>query len=163
MDWRAVRAGRAQGEGAFYESCLLYAHHLWIRALPARAILCLDRALFADLTGNEAALAPHPPPYAALAWFLQHVPRGLFVGNPRVHYQHLAGRVRGPRTAIKSARAWACWHVVRAARPELPSDPRHAVREPPLVEIEAGLARDGRAGEVQAWLSALEMARERES
>lgn len=158
LDWRVLHACGTQRGGVFYLRCLEYAQNLWRRGLAARAILCLDRALFADLQGAEAELALHPLPYPALAWILRQTPAGVFLGNPRVHYQHLAARLRGPRAVLKSTRAWACWHIVRQAKPDLPADPRHTVHEPSFSEIEALLAAGGLPGEKEHWRRACALA-----
>jgi hypothetical protein len=52
-------ASRDRGE-RFYDACLEYAHSLWQRGYAARAILCLDRAMGADLSGGEPILADWP-------------------------------------------------------------------------------------------------------
>lgn len=146
-----------QGErgAAFYLACLEYGQALWRRGLAARALLCLDRAFGAELRGNEPVLAPWPLPYAATRWVIAHTPAGVFIGNPRVHFQHYADRMRVPRRDQRQARAWACWAITRAVRPELPGDPRHPVREPSHEEIEAALRQHGHPGEAELWLSAL--------
>lgn len=156
MDYRALRRFGADRGAGFYEAALTYGQYLWQRGLSARAILCLDRALFAELRGEEAVLKQWPLPYRALRWMLE-AERGeeAFLGNPRVSYQHLAGRVRGERAAVKRWRAWACWHVTRAALPALPGDPRHAVTEPSEEEVAAGLAAYGIPGEADMWAAAL--------
>ena len=158
MDWRVVNsAGPERGE-IFFERCLTYAHYLWQRGLAARAVLAADRALLADLRGDEPILAKHPLPYRALAWMIGATPLDVFIGNPRVHYQHLADRVRAPRRDQRATRAWACWHLARAVRPDLPGDPRHAVREPSRGETAAALDAHGIPGERETWQDALESA-----
>jgi hypothetical protein len=98
LDWRLLHAHRAAGRrGEFYLDCLEYGHALWLRGLAARAILCLDRAFGAELTGAEPILRDWPLPYAAMRWFLTHPPAEDFVGNPRVHFQHYADRLTEPR------------------------------------------------------------------
>lgn len=155
LDWQALHAlGGDRGE-RFFVCCLTYAHHLWTRGLAARAILAADRALLADLRGDEPALARHPLPYLALAWMIAATPDGVFIGNPRVHYQHLADRLREPRRAQRSARAWACWHLSRIVRPDLPGDPRHCVVEPTPEKIAEALASHGIAGEATTWQRAV--------
>jgi hypothetical protein len=153
MDWRFLRAAGPGRGPDFYLRCLQYGHHLWQSGRPARAILCLDRALLADLPDGEPVLDAHPLPYAALAWILRSSPPGIFLGNPRVHYQHLADRVRGPRRDQKRWRAWACWQIARTVRPEFPPDPRHRVAEPDRAEIGANLDRFGVARERALWTS----------
>ncbi|MGH7996830.1 MAG: hypothetical protein ACREFX_10800 [Opitutaceae bacterium] len=156
LDWRSLHRHR-EGErrGAFYLACLEYGQVLWRRERPARAILCLDRAMGADLLGDEPELVAWPKPYAALAWILRETPAGVFLGNPRVHFQHYAGRMNDPRRDQRRWRAWACWALARAALPNLGGDPGHAVREPVLAEIAEGLRRHGLGGEDALWFKAL--------
>jgi hypothetical protein len=157
LDWRTLHAHRADERGeAFYLDCLEYGHALWQRRLAARALLCLDRAFGADLRGDEPVLLAWPLPYAATAWFLKHTPPEVFIGNPRVHFQHYAGRMNEPRRAQRVARAWACWALVREVKPELPGDPRHRIVEPSLAEIGRQLDVHGHPGESELWRAALE-------
>jgi hypothetical protein len=157
LDWRALHAHRTSERGAeFYLDCLEYGHALWQRGLAARAILCLDRALGADLRGDEPVLGQWPLPYPAMRWLIAQTPPDVFVGNPRVHFQHFADRMNEPRREQRRWRAWGCWALVRAARPEFPADPRHIVVEPTLAEIAAGLRRHGLADEIKVWRAALD-------
>lgn len=152
LSWRHLHAQREEPRGeAFYVACLEYGQSLWQQALPARAILCLDRAMGADLTGTEPALQRWPMPYEALAWMLATVPRDLFIGNPRVHFQHYADRMNEPRREQRRWRAWACWAITRAVRPEWPADPRHIVTEPSAAEIDAALREHGLPNEAELW------------
>lgn len=143
-------------DGGFYLTALTYAHSLWQRSLAARAVLCLDRAFGADLAGDEPVLRAWPLPYAAMAWFLTHTPPEVFIGNPRVHFQHYADRMNEPRKDQRRWRAWACWALVRHLRPEWPADPKHAVAEPSVDEIAGRLRRHGVPGEETLWRSVLE-------
>ncbi|MBI5768921.1 MAG: hypothetical protein HZA93_14075 [Verrucomicrobia bacterium] len=159
LDWRMLHAFRETDRGgAFYLACLEYGHALWSRRLAARAILCLDRAMGAELAGTEAELHAWPMPYAAMAWCIAHTPPGVFLGNPRVHFQHYADRMNEPRRDQRRWRAWACWALTRAVRPEFAGDPRHRVVEPALEEIAAALDRHGYAGETRLWRDVLETA-----
>jgi hypothetical protein len=152
LDWRVLHAYRDADRGAeFYRSCLEYGQALWQRRLAARSLLCLDRAFGAELTGAEPILREWPLPYAAMAWIIGHTPEGVFIGNPRVHFHHYADRMNEPRRELRSARAWACWAIARAVRPELPGDPRHHVHEPPEAEIGAALDRHGHPDERELW------------
>lgn len=139
----------------FYFTALLYAQSLWERGLAARAILSLDRALAADLRGDEAVLREWPLPYAPMAWFLRHVPAGVFIGNPRVHFQHLADRMNEPRRDQRRWRTWACWQICRQVRPEFPADPKHAVAEPSENDIATRLDLHGIPGETSLWRAVL--------
>jgi hypothetical protein len=152
LDWRALHAYRSTDRGAaFYFSCLEYGHALWLRGLAARALLCLDRAFGAELGGGEPVLRDWPLPYAATAWVIAHTPPTVFIGNPRVHFQHYADRMNEPRRDQRQARAWACWAIARQVRPDLPGDPKHRVHEPTDAEIAAALQRYGHPGEEAGW------------
>lgn len=156
LDWRLLAAHRdAHRGGEFYRDCLEYGHALWIRGLAARGLLCLDRAFGAELTGREPVLDAWPMPYAAVAWMLRHVPAGVFIGNPRVHFQHYAGRMNEPRREQRRWRAWAGWALARAVLPELPGDPRHAIEEPTREAISAQLRLHGFPGEDRLWADIL--------
>ena len=60
-----------------------------------------------------------------------------------------------PRREQRRARAWACWALVRAARPDLPGDPRHRIAEPTLDEIATALRLHGHPGEDELWRPAM--------
>ncbi len=156
LNWRALHAFR-DGErgGDFYFAALEYGHSLWSRGFAARAILCLDRAFGADLSGVEPVLREWPLPYAAMAWFIEHTPREIFLGNPRVHFQHYADRMNEPRREQRRWRAWACWAIARTLRPDLSADPKHVVVEPTIEEIAANLDAFGLPGESALWRETL--------
>lgn len=157
MDWRNFNAhGRDDRGEQFYLTALRYGNSLWQRGFAARSILCLDRALGADLTGPEPVLIQWPLPYAAMAWILSETPTGVFIGNPRVHFQHYADRLKEPRKNIRKWRAWACWAVTRVVLPNLQADPRHEVAEPSLEQIAEQLEKLGHVGEVSVWRAALQ-------
>lgn len=161
LDWRSLHLFRGQprGEG-FYQACLEYGQTLWQQGLAARAILCLDRALGADLVGTEPVLRSLPLPYAAMTWVLRHTPPDVFIGNPRVHFQHYADRMNEPRRDQRRWRAWACWALACVVNPEWPGDPKHAVEEPSLDRIAAALTEHGHTGETALWQSVLAAARD---
>lgn len=156
MDAAALTAHGAERGPEFYLTALTYGHHLWQRGLAARATLCLDRALGADLRGGETVLRDWPLPYAAMGWFLRHTPPDVFIGNPRVHFQHLADRMNEPRRDQRRWRAWACWALARRLRPEWPGDARHAVVEPAIGEIAVRLTAHGLPGETTLWRGVLD-------
>ncbi len=159
LDWKLLAAHRDAHRGAdFYLDCLEYGHSLWIRGLAARAILCLDRAFGAELTGAEPVVSAWPMPYAALAWMLRFTPPERLVGNPRVHFQHYAGRMNEPRREQRRWRAWAGWALARAALPHLPGDPGHEVEEPTLDLIASHLRLHGFPGEDILWREVLSRA-----
>jgi hypothetical protein len=151
MSWRDLGHHGAARDAAFYLSALTYAQYLWQRGYAGRALLSLDRALLANLRGNEPVLRRWPLPYVALHWVMTHAPAKALVGNPRVHYQHLAGRLRGPGAHQKKARAWACWHLARRANPEWPGDLRHKIREPSVAETKTSLQKWGLKAEARIW------------
>lgn len=155
MNWRHMNAFRNELNGEFFLTALRYGKQLWEERLPARALLAVDRALYADLRGDEPELVRHPLPYAVIAWMVKNNPEDAFTGNARVHYQHLADRVRGEREEQKRWRAWAAWALVRRVRPELPADPKHRVEEPTEARIHEELTRHGIPGEVAMWRTAL--------
>jgi hypothetical protein len=105
----------------------------------------------ADLRGDEFALQQWPMPYAAMGWLIGHTPPDVFLGNPRVHFQHYAGRMNEPRREQRRWRAWACWAIARAVRPELPADPRHQIAEPTLERIQSELKTHGHPSEADLW------------
>jgi hypothetical protein len=155
MDAGALTAlGDERGE-RFYLTALTYGAYLWQHGLAARATLCLDRALGADLRGDEPVLRDWPLPYAAMRWFLAHTPPEVFIGNPRVHFQHLADRMNEPRRDQRRWRAWACWALACRTRPEWPGDPKHRVVEPTIAEIATRLDAHGVPGESALWCSVL--------
>ena len=151
MDWQVFQRHRDERGGPFYATCLEYGQDLWQRRLPARAMLCLDRAMGADVSARDPVLGSWPMPYAAMAWIMREVPRELFCGNPRIHFQHYADRMNEPRKEIREWRAWACWALARQVRPELPGDPKHDVRFPSKEEIGTGLSAVGLPGECELW------------
>jgi len=142
-----------QGPG-LYRLCLEYGQQLWLDDLPARALLAVDRALYCDVPSDAEELREYPMPYRTIGWMVKQ-PSENFAGNARVHYQHLADRVRGERAELKKWRAWAAWAVSRVARPDLEGDPKHIVTEPTHAEIEGGLRAHGLASEIAEWRKAL--------
>ena len=154
LSWRDLAALRDNSDGELYLVCLEYAQQLWLDDLPARALLAVDRALYCDVAAGTEALTTYPLPYATIGWMVSQ-PSETFTGNARVHYQHLADRVRGERADLKKWRAWAAWAIVRKACPALPGDLRHAVSEPTQAAIAEGLATFGLPDECQLWQKAL--------
>lgn len=151
MDWRVYQPHGESRRAAFYGTCLEYGHALWLKKLPARALLCLDRAMGADLRSEDTVLGSWPMPYAAMAWIMREVPRDLFCGNPRVHFQHYADRMNEPRKELRRWRAWACWALACKVRPELEGDSKHQVVEPDLEDIAQRLSEEGSIEESEQW------------
>lgn len=156
MDWRAFGDHGKARDTEFYLTALEYGHYLWQRGFAARAVLCLDRAMGADVADTDITVQTWPMPYNAMAWFLQHTPDGVFIGNPRVHFQHYADRLKAPRRDQRRWRAWACWALARRLRPHLAGDPRHRVIEPSENEIAAALHTHGLRGEAALWQEVLQ-------
>ncbi len=156
MDAGALTAYGETRDGAFYLTALTYGQYLWQRGLVARAILKLNRGFGADLQGDEPELHRWPLPYPAMGWFLRHAPADVFIGNPRVHFQHLADRMNEPRRDQRRWRAWACWQLACVVRPEFPGDPAHAVIEPTKNEIFSALLQHGHPQEATRWLDIVE-------
>jgi hypothetical protein len=154
LTWRDLNALRDNQGAELYRLCLEYGQQLWLDDLPARALLAVDRALYCDVPEGDVALTEYAMPYRAIGWMVRQ-PADGFTGNARVHYQHLADRVRGERAALKKWRAWAAWAVTCHVRPDLPADPKHAVTEPTHAEIEAGLRAYGLVSEITEWRQAL--------
>ena len=154
LSWRELNALRDDQGEELYLLCLEYGQQLWLENLPARALLAVDRALYCDVPAHAKCLQQHPLPYAAIGWLVSQ-PTEQFTGNARVHYQHLADRIKGDRAAQKKWRAWAAWAVVRRVRPDLPADPDHAVAEPSHSEIRQALQLHGIKGEVETWEKAI--------
>ena len=150
---------KERGE-AFYETALTYAGSLWLQGLPARSLLLINRALSADLKGDEPILDTWPLPYAAVRWILGNRPDNLethFIGNPRRHYQHLATRMVPPRKPQRQWRAWACWYIAAKVLPEteFPGDAlqirEEGVLEPSFQDISEGLESHGITDERTIW------------
>jgi hypothetical protein len=154
LTWRDLNALRDNQGAELYRLCLEYGQQLWLDDLPARALLAVDRALYCDVPEGDDALTEYAMPYRAIGWMVRQ-PSDQFTGNARVHYQHLADRVRGERAELKKWRAWAAWAVTRHVRPDLAGDPKHAVTEPTHAEIEAGLRAYGLVSEITEWRQAL--------
>ncbi|MEO7099450.1 MAG: hypothetical protein ABI162_08820 [Luteolibacter sp.] len=126
------RHGHAKGAD-FYLDALRFAQSQWISGKPAQAILQINKAWMADLTGDERILKTHPSPYRALVWIMETAASGEhgYMGNPVRHFQHLASRMSGPRAEIRSWRAWLCFHLAEKTlnTSEFPRDGEQLVRE----------------------------------
>lgn len=155
MDASALTLHGDERDSEFYLTALTYAQYLWQRGLAARAILKLDRALLSDVRGHEIELRDWPLPYRPMAWFLRHTPPDVFIGNPRVHFQHLADRMNEPRREQRRWRSWACWQICCVVRPEFAADPKHTVIEPSPDDIFARLTAHGVPGEATLWRGVL--------
>lgn len=144
------RHGQHRGP-AFYQDALRYAQSQWISGKPAQAILQIDKAWMAEHPGD------HGHPYQALVWILRNSADGNagYLGNPVRHFQHLASRMSGPRSEIRSWRAWLCLHLAERILPSgYPRDGRQLAREglwiPGLPTCLAAIHQLGWAGEIEA-------------
>jgi len=152
MSYRSLSTFGAVRDDRFYIAALHYAQTLWLRGLSARALLAATRALYANPRPDGEALAQWPLPYRAIHWICSAHDGHGFLGNPRISYQHQAGRITGAAAERKRARAWAAWYLVRLALPELPGDPHHRIAEPSAAAIHELLLRHGIPGEAQLWM-----------
>lgn len=160
-----IHAFGGRRDHEFYRLCLERAHCLWKAGHAARAILLIDRSLCASFEeAEETIFDTHPLPYQALVWILQRATDEQLVGNPRVHYQHLASRLGGERsdiskrTVIRRWRAWGCWLLTRLTRPDLGPDTKDPVPEPDLPQIQAVLHSHGLPEEPHFYEIACRMA-----
>jgi GNAT superfamily N-acetyltransferase len=145
----------------FYQTALGYAQTMWLSGFPAKALLLVSRAQSCRLE-EVSFLTEGAMPYHAVAWIVQHRPADRFIGNPRLHYQHLATRMVEPHRELRRWRAWACWYLTRQLLPEseFPSDTRQ-IREESTVEPRRGeiaqqLKELSPRDDLAAWEAALE-------
>lgn len=126
------RHGESKGLD-FYLDALRYAQSQWVTGKPAQALLQLNKAWMADLRFDDSTMSLDSHPYRALVWILARASSQDcgYLGNPVRHFQHLASRMRGPRTEIRVWRAWVCFHLAeRVLCPhEFPRDVRQIIRE----------------------------------
>jgi len=157
----AMRVFRNRGQGAdYYMMALRCAQALWKRQLPAQSVLLLNRALGADFSEFVKVDAlPWPMPYRAVCWIFQNAPARWYLGNPRRHYQHYATRMDLRSREERIARAWACWAIACAVRPEWPADRVQIAEEgqvePTLDAIDGMLRLHGLPGEAELWREVL--------
>lgn len=127
-----TRPIRESGDrGAYYLAALTCAQSLWLEGKPAQAILQLNHALGVDLEVDDPAVMQWPLPYQAKMWIFTRRHEEGFMGNPTRHYQHLASRMSGPMSELRSLRAWACFHLSERVLPadEFPRDHRQIEKE----------------------------------
>jgi|TARA_B110000438_G_scaffold296524_1_gene341359 hypothetical protein len=146
----------ARRDAAFYLDALSYGQSLWQQGHPGRALLAVTRALYANLEASEEILKTWPLPYSALHWIMAQHTSDNFPGNPRISFQHQATRLRGARSEVRSARAWAVWALACAARPNLLGDIEQGIIEPSLDDISKRLKTHGHPHEAALWQSTLE-------
>jgi len=147
----------------FHHAALAYAQGMWLADFPAKALLLVSRAQSCRLE-ELSLLTEGAMPYHAVAWIVHRRPEGRFIGNPRLHYQHLASRMVDPHRELRRWRAWACWYLTRELLPEteFPSDTRQiraeSTVEPRRSEIAQRLNELSPSDDCAAWESALEWA-----
>jgi hypothetical protein len=127
-----TRPIRESGDrGAYYIAALTCAQSLWLEGKPAQAILQLNHALGVELAADDPAVVQWPLPYQAKMWLFTRRHEDGFLGNPTRHYQHLASRMSGPNSKLRSWRAWACFYLSERVLPakEYPRDNRQIDRE----------------------------------
>lgn len=157
MSYRCLVESRKTDKATFYVTALKYGHYLWLNGHAGRSILAITRALYADIQEAAPVLDQWPLPYAALHWIVATHRTNHFPGNPRISFQHQATRLRGQRQALRRARAWAVWALIRKAKPTLSKDHAQAIKEPTPDWIEAQLREEGHTNEVAIWKAALDM------
>ena len=155
---------RGRHDGEFYVAALNYAQSLWLEGKPAQSLLQMNKAMMADLGGRADEPEERddgrkrlgwPLPYAAKVWVMRNAGENEFLGNPVRHYQHLATRMSGERTELRTWRAWACFHLAErvSGTGEFPRDEKQLDREgvgvPEWAEVvvrldELGLRGEGR-------------------
>jgi hypothetical protein len=155
MTHRCLTELRDADRELFYFTALKYGHSLWLRGHAGRSILAITRALYADVSADADILKQWSLPYAALRWIIANHNSDHFPGNPRISFQHQATRLRGDRQALRRARAWAVWALIREAKPTLIGDAAQGIEEPTLKSIEAELRATGHSNEVAIWQAAL--------
>ncbi|WP_435892592.1 hypothetical protein [Oceaniferula spumae] len=118
---------RRRGEDDYFLTCLTCAQSLWLQGKPAQALLQLNHALSLD----TETFTPWPLPYQAKVWLFTRRHEEGFLGNPVRHYQHLASRMSGPNSELRSWRAWVCFHLAESLLPadEFPRDEQQIERE----------------------------------
>ena len=160
-DFSITRRHAGDRGGEFYLDALRYAQSQWMTGKPAQAILQLNKAWAADLTGDEEVIKTNPPPYRALVWLIIQATGGDFgyLGNPVRHFQHLASRMSGPRAETRAWRSWLCFHLAERIlnSGEYPRDGEQIAREglwiPGFQRALAEVSQRGWPGEVDAVCS----------
>ena len=140
----------------FYLSCLELSQSYWIQGKQAQSILQINKALMADIDDFK-----NFSPYMALSWLLKNRRNGEFLGNPVLHFQHLATRMSGLRKDLRIYRAWACFYISKYILPskEFPEDLDQISKEslvfPDINEVYSKLNVTGLLSECDFFLEAL--------
>lgn len=151
-----LRSLGADRGARFYQAALAWGQERWCAGYPARAVLALARALYAEVGCGHLVCLEWPLPYRALRWVFSRYPEAHgFRGNPRISFQHQADRMKGRNASLRRARAWAVWVLVREELPDLPGDPLHVVTPPERDEVREWLRREASEAESELWWSVL--------
>ena len=143
---------RDRRDEEFYYAALCYGQSLLTEGKPAQALLQINKSFLAELK-DEIILKKWPPAYEGVVWILASYrdAEESFLGNPVRHYQHLATRMSGPRSGVRTLRAWACFYFAETFAPEFPRDHEQIEKEkiviPAFQVILAGIDRFGWEGE----------------
>lgn len=138
-----------RGQEGYYLITLTCAQSLWLQGKPAQALLQLNHALSISADAPEV----WPLPYQAKVWIFTRRHEPGFMGNPVRHYQHLASRMSGPNSHLRSWRAWACFHLAECVLPvnDYPRDAKQIKNEqlhiPSYSEVLENINLLGWAGE----------------
>ncbi len=158
---REMAGHRGKSGAGFYVAALSFSQSLWLEGKPAQALLQMNKALMADLSGWEPELREWPLPYAAKVWVMREAGEGEFLGNPVRHYQHLATRMSGPRAELRTWRAWACLHLAEGelGREGFPRDGEQIAKEGVVVpgweEVVGRLEELGLEGEAEMVMAVM--------
>jgi len=132
-DFRLTRRHGADKGADFYWDALVYAQSQWRMGKPAQALLQIDKAWMADLSPDEWRSRAGVDPYQALIWIMRASHDGAtgYLGNPVRHFQHLASRMSGQRSELRSWRAWLCLYLAEKWLPveTYPRDGQQIARE----------------------------------
>lgn len=154
LSYRTLRAetgGQALVPDELFDRARAYANDLWMRGLPARALLALCRAIYLD----PRKLNDHRrQPWDAFVWMLSEHDGTGFLGNPRISFVHQATRMR-PDFTLKRHRAWALWYLTRATLPDLPPDPGSDETPPTVKALIAMLEEKGLPDEGASFAACL--------
>ena len=160
LDSNHTRRLRHECAHQYHIACLELSQSYWLQKKQAQAILQLNKAFMADIR----VMGPYAP-YAALKWYLENRDFHHFLGNPVRHFQHLATRMSGPRSELRSWRAWACFTIAQLVLPDsnFPVDSEQLVGEqikiPNISEIIENLDSFGVVNELESFLSELQTTR----
>ena len=144
-----------QDRQSLFPRACAYANFLWMKGMPARAILALCRGIYLPPGDNPAGRIQ---PYRAYVWLLQHHRGQGFLGNPRISFARQATRIPSAQS-LKIHRAWAMWYLSTTTLPDLPPDGRVLECPPSADKLARYLNASGVPGEGETFLTARNEAR----